>query len=83
MEPASDMNEMMQMMMSRGNTIKIEPFSGKAKDFPKWELKQRNNFIMADMGHVINESFLLKLPASEDQELDPTDSSQKVQINYR
>ena len=83
MEPASDMNEMMQMMMSRGNTIKIEPFSGKAKDFPKWELKQRNNFIMADMGHVINESFLLKLPASEDQELDPTDSSQKVLIKYR
>ena len=83
MEPASKMNEMMQVMMSRGKTIKIEPFSGKAKDYPKWELKQRNNFIMADMGHVINEKFLLKLPASEDQELDPTDLRQKELIKYR
>jgi hypothetical protein len=35
MEPISKMNKMMQMMMSKRNTIKIKPFSGKAKHFPK------------------------------------------------
>ena len=83
MKQASDMNEMMQLMMSRANTIKIKPFSGEPKDCPKWELKQRNNFIMADMGHVVRKSFLLKLPASKDQELDPSNPSQKNQIKYR
>ena len=39
MEPPSDMNTMIQMMMASQNTIEIKPFSGKARDFPKWELK--------------------------------------------
>ena len=42
-----------------------------------------NNFILADMGHMLSKSFLLKLPASKDQELNSTDLSQKNQIEYQ
>ena len=55
-------------MMSRSNLIKIELFSRKQKDYPKWELKRReNNFVMAGMGHVFKEDFADTAKASEDQ----------------
>ena len=60
MEPINKMNEMMQVMIpiSGQRTIKIELFNGKQKDYPKWELKQRNNFVMDNLGHVLEESFV-------------------------
>ena len=59
--------ETMQAMMavsSQNQTIKAEPFSGKQEDFPKWLIKQKQHFIMADMGHILDKSFSTKLPSS-------------------
>ena len=78
MEPIIEMNEMMQMMMANQTAIKIKPFSGKTKDYPKWELKQRNNLVMANMGCVLDESFVEKLPGSKTVELDPTKPEHRI-----
>ena len=83
MKPISEMNEMMHMIISSGTTLKIEPFSGKVKDFPRLELKQISNFVMADMGHVLGENFAENLPSSETTELDPKNPDHKAWIEYR
>ena len=67
MEPVNEMKEMMQSMMlmaSQNQTTRVEPFSGKREDFPRWLLNQKQNFIIADMGHVLDKKFLGKLPSS-------------------
>jgi hypothetical protein len=66
-----NMYAMVHMIISSGNTIKIKPFTGKAKDYPKWELKQRTEFVMAGMGHVLDKQIAEKLPSSETLELGP------------
>ena len=56
MESGNEMKDMMQAMMSmsaENQTIKAEPFSGKQEDFPKWQMKQKQNFIMVNMGHLL------------------------------
>ncbi len=63
MKPIIETNDIIQMMMSRQTTIK--PFSGKAKDCHKWELKQRNMCVMANLGYVLEDSFTGKLSSSE------------------
>ena len=70
-EPINKMNDMIQVMvsMSSQRTIRIKTFGGKQKDYPKWELKQKNNFVMADLGHVLEEHFVGKLPSSKTIEL--------------
>ena len=73
------MNEMMQamMVMSSQRTIKVELFSGKQMDYPEWGLKQKNNFVMADLGHVREETFLGKLPRRESIELNDSTAKTK------
>ena len=73
MELGNKMKEMMQVMMamsSQNRTIKAELFSKNQEDFLKWLIKQKQNFIMADMGHVLDKTFLAKIPSSETMELD-------------
>ena len=73
----------MMLMTSQNRTIKVEPFSGKREDFPKWLLKWKQNVIMADMGHVLGEKFLAKLPSSEVAELDESIPEYKEWAKYR
>ena len=74
MDPVNETKEMMQTMMAMSSqswTIKIEHFRGEQEDYPKskWALKQKQHFVIADLGHVLNNSFLGKLPRSKAMEL--------------
>ena len=85
MEPVNKTKEMMQAMMtmsSQDRTIKAEPFSGKQEDFPKWLIKQKQNFIIADMGHVLDNTLLAKLPSSKTMELDDSIPKHKQCAKY-
>ena len=80
MEPVNEMKEMMQAMMAMSSqnwTIKVKPFSGKQENFPKWLIKQKQNFVMADLGHVLEETFLEKLPSRKIVELDESKPDHK------
>ena len=86
MEPVNEMKEMMQARMamsSLNQTIKVKLFSGKQEDFPKWLIKQKQNFIIADMGHILEETFLAKLPRSKTAELDESKPDHKQWAKYR
>ena len=63
------MTQAMMLMSSQNRLIKVKPFSRKREDFLKWLIKQKQNFIMADMGHVPEETCLAKLPSSKVVEL--------------
>ena len=74
------MKVMMQAMMamsSQRRTIKIDPFSGKQEDYPKWVLKQKQKIVMADLGHILDNSFSGKLLRSKDVELNGSLVEQK------
>jgi hypothetical protein len=65
MKPPSGMNAMMQMMMSSQNTIKIKWYSGKASDYPKWDLS-KGTISSWPTGDIIwTRKVLEKLPSSE------------------
>ena len=86
MESGNKMKEMMEAMVAmstENQTIKAELFSGKQEDFPKRVVKQKENFIMANMGHVLNKSFSTKLPSSETMELDESIPEHKQWAKYR
>ena len=86
MEPESGMKEMMQAMMAmsaENPMIKAEPFSGKQKDFPKWQLKQKQHFIAANMGHILEKGFLAKFPTSKTMEFDESIPDHKQFAKYR
>ena len=79
------MKEMMQAMIimsSQNQRIKVEPFNRKQEDFHKWLIKQKQNFIMTHMGHVLEETFLAKLPSSETVELDESKLEHKQWAKY-
>ena len=80
------MRDMIQAMMAMSNEnqmIKAEPFSGKQEDFTKWQMKEKQNFIMVNMGHVLEKSSLAKLPSSETVELDESIPEHKQWAKYR
>ena len=80
MERVNEMKEMMQSMMlmtSQDQMIKVKPFIGKQEDFPKLLLKQKQNIIMADIGHVLDKKSLAKLPSNEVVEIDESIPEQK------
>ena len=86
MEPVNKTKEMIQAMMSvnsQSRTIKVELFSGKREDFPKWTLKKKQKFLMVDMGRVLDKMFLGKLPRSKNMELDDSLARQKAWVKYR
>ena len=85
MESGNKTKEMIQAMMAmsaKNQTIKGEPFSGKQEDFPKWLVKQKQNFIMANMGHVLDMSFSTKLPSSKTLKLDESIPEHKQWAKY-
>ena len=80
------MKEMMQAMMDmsgQSQTTKIDPFNGKQEDYPKWALKQKQMFVTADLGHVLDNSFLGKLPRRKDMELNNSSVEHKQWVRYR
>ena len=80
MDSRNRMREMMQAMVAmstENRTIKAEPFSKNQEDFLKWQMKQKQNFIMVNMGHVLEKSFSTKLRSSETMELDKSISEHK------
>ena len=85
MESDSGMKELINSMMAmnaENQTIKVEPFSGKQEDFPKWRLKQKQLFILANIAHVLEPGFNRKLPSSETMELDESDPEGKQFAKY-
>ena len=73
MESDNGMTELIQSTMAmnaKNQTIKAKPFSGKQEDFPKWQLKQKQHFIGANMGHVLEKPFSAKLPTRKTTELE-------------
>ena len=86
MEPVNEMKEMMQsmiLMINQNQTIEAKRSSKRREGFPKWLLKQKQNFIMADMGHVLEETLLAKLPSNEAVELDESTLKHKQWAKYR
>ena len=76
----------MQAMMAMNSqclTIKVKPFSGKKEDYPKCALKQKQSFIMTDMGHVLDKMFLGNLSRSKDMKLDDSSTKHKAWAKYR
>ena len=70
-------------MNSQSQTIKVKPCNDKKEDFPKWTLKQEHSFIIADIGYVLDGTFLGKLPASKDMELDDSSDGHKMWAKYQ
>ena len=86
MESGSEMKEMIQAMMTmsaKNQTVKAEPFSGKQEDFPKWQLKQKQHFIAANMGHSSEKGFSVKFPTRKTIELDKSIPEHKQFARYR
>ena len=71
------------VMSAEKQTIKAKPFNGKQENFPKWQLKQKQHFIAANMGHVLEKTFSAKLPTSEKMELDESIPEHKQFSKYR
>ena len=69
-------------MYSQIQTIKVESLNGKKEDYPKWALKQKQHFNMADMGHVLDKIFSEKLPGRENTDLDDSLAKHKAWANY-
>ena len=79
------MKEMMQAMMVvsiQNQTIKVKLFSEKQENFPKWLIKQKKTLHMADMRHILEETFLAKLPSSEVVEFDESFPERKQWAKY-
>ena len=68
---------------AENRTIKAEPFSGKQEDYPKWRLKQKQLFISANMAHVLEPSFLGKLPSTETCKLNEATPAGRDHAKYR
>ena len=86
MESDNGMKELLlsiAAISAENRTIKAEPFSGKQEDYPKWRLKQKQLFISANMAHVLEQSFLGKLPSTETCELDETTAAGKDHAKYQ
>ena len=71
------------VMSAEKQTIKAEPFSGKQEDFTKWQLKQKQHFIAANMGHILEKGFSVKLPTRKTMKLDKSIPENKQFAKYR
>ena len=78
-----DMMQAMMAMSTKNRSIKAELFSGKQEDFPKWQMKQKENFIMVNMGHILEKSFSVKQPINKTMELDESIPEHKQWAKYR
>ena len=86
MESDNGMKELLlsiAAISAENRTIKAEPFSGKQEDYPKWRLKQKQLFMSANMAHVLEQSFLRKLPSTETCELNEATPTGRDHAKYR